>query len=269
MKRIISLLLALLMFTSLGIPGFADENDVLTADLVLERLAEGDEASETPEDQAANGMLRLAEMVVALDSINIETQDEADHLNRILDKLAEVDVSGESIEHKLAMGSVKTFEALMIFQQQVDPEGSYADDLHSVFDSFLSNDDAADGAKQQAINGLYHSVVVTSLIARGFCRDQTMVRQIETELEAFQTADKTSASTDLDQLVLGSETLFRMLTAVASVIDSDGTFADAVQELSENTYAADNEENEQLYRLANWLYGCVYMTEIIAEEIEA
>ena len=90
MKKVLSILLAMLMLTSLGISGYADDD--LTTQLVLDRLTEGDEAAQTPSDQAANGALRLAEMVVALDNLSIETQDEADHLNRILDKLAEIDV---------------------------------------------------------------------------------------------------------------------------------------------------------------------------------
>ena len=64
MKKVLSILLAMLMLTSLGISGYADDD--LTTQLVLDRLTEGDEAAQTPSDQAANGALRLAEMVVAL-----------------------------------------------------------------------------------------------------------------------------------------------------------------------------------------------------------
>ena len=124
MKKIISSLLAMLMILSLGITGYAEEEIELTTDLVLERLIEGDEASETVGEQAANGAIRLAEMVTALDNLSIETQGEADHLNKILDMLARVDVPEESVERKLAAGAAKTFEAFMIFQQQVDPEGN-------------------------------------------------------------------------------------------------------------------------------------------------
>ena len=267
MKKVLSILLAMLMLTSLGISGYADDD--LTAQLVLDRLTEGDEAAQTPSDQAANGALRLAEMVVALDNLSIETQDEADHLNRILDKLAEIDVPEESLDHKLSMGAMKTFEALVIFQQQADSNGQYEGQLQEIFDSFLANDEKAADAKQQAVNGLYHSVLAAALIARGFCRNEGMIKQIEAELNAFNEADKSDAESDVDQLLLGSETLFRMLTATASVFDAGGSFSDEMQTLSENTYSADSEDKDPTYRLANWLYGCVYMTELIAREIQA
>ena len=266
MKRLVCFMMAVLMLLACSVTGYAEE-DTLTVDLILQRLADGDEASETLGDQAANGALRLAEMVAALDSIGIETQDEADHLNRILDAVAEVDVPEESVEHKLALGLMKTFEGLLIFQQQVDPEGVYAEELEQIYNSFLAGDDKTESAAQQAVNGLYHSVIVASIIARGFCRDKITIRQIEEELEAFSEADKANTATDADQLVLGSETLLRMLTAIGSLLDSEGKFDADLREVSENAYATDNEEAEPLYRLANWLYGCVGMTGIIAEEI--
>ena len=267
MKKVLSILLAMLMLTSLGISGYADDD--LTTQLVLDRLTEGDEAAQTPSDQAANGALRLAEMVVALDNLSIETQDEADHLNKILDKLAEIDVPEESLDHKLSMGAMKTFEALVIFQQQADSTGKYEKELQQIFDSFVANDEKAADAKQQAVNGLYHSVLAAALIARGFCRNEGMIKQIEAELNAFNEADKSGTESDVDQLLLGSETLFRMLTATVSVLDAGGSFSDEMQTLSENTYSADSEDKDPTYRLANWLYGCVYMTELIAGEIQA
>ena len=123
MKKVLSILLVMLMLTSPCISGYAAADDDLTTELILDRLIKGDEAAETASDQAANGALRLAEMVVALDNLNIETQGEADHLNKILDKLAEIDVPEESLEHKLGMGTMKTFEALVFFQQHTDPTG--------------------------------------------------------------------------------------------------------------------------------------------------
>ncbi len=269
MRKTVSFLMAMLMLVSLGTTGFADEENTLTTDLILERLIEVDELSETVEDQVGNGAVRLAEMVVALDNLMIETEDEAEHLNRILDMLAEIDVPEESVEHKLAAGAMKTFEALMIFQQLVDPQEQYADDLQQIFDSFLENDEKADGAKHQAVNGLYHSVLVASVIARGFCQNQEMANQIDAELEAFDKADKNVTDSDVDQLLLGSETLLRMLTAVASVLDSSGSYSDSVRELSESTYSTAMEDDDPSFSLACWLYGCVYMTNLIAKEIEA
>jgi hypothetical protein len=268
MRKTVSFLLAILMLVSLGTTGFADEENTLTTDLILERLTEGDENSETVGDQVSNGAVRLAEMVVALDNLLIETQDEADHLNNILDMLAEIDVPEESVERKLAAGSVKTFEALMIFQQLVDPQEQYADELDQIYESFLANDDKADGAKQQAVNGLYHSVLTASVIASGFCQNQAMAKQIDAELEDFSKADN-EAGNDMDQLLVGSETLFRMLTAVGSILDASGSYSDSLRELSENTYDSVTEDDDPSFKLACWLYGCVYMTDLIAKEIQA
>ena len=72
----------------------------------------------------------------------------------------------------------------------------------------------------------------------------------------------------MDQLLHGSETLFRMLTAVASILGSDDSYSEEVHDLSDDTYATDAENEDATYRLANWLYGCVYMTDVIAREIE-
>ena len=155
------------------------------------------------------------------------------------------------------MGAMKTFEALVIFQQQADSKGQYEAQLQEIFDSFLANDEKAADAKQQAVNGLYHSVLAAALIARGFCRNEGMIKQIEAELNDFNEADKSGTESDVDQLLLGSETLFRMLTATVSVLDAGGSFSDEMQTLSENTYSADSEDKDPTYRLANWLYGCV------------
>ena len=268
-KRVFHILLVMLMLTSLGTSGYAETGNTLTTELILERLIEGEEASETSADQAANGALRLAEMVAALDNLSIETRAEADHLNRILDMIAEIDVPEESLEHKLAVGTMKTFEALMIFQQQTDPKGQYGEELRQMLDSFLASDEKADGAKQQAVNGLYHSVFAAALIARTFCRNQSMAKQLEAELKEFDEADKHGAESDADQLLLGSETLFRMLTATVSMLDRDGSRAEELRDLSETTYSADSTDDDMSCRLVNWLYGCVYMTEMIAREIEA
>ena len=34
-------------------------------------------------------------------------------------------------------------------------------------------------------------------------------------------------------------------------------------------FSGESEDKDPTYRLANWLYGCVYMTELIAREIQA
>ena len=268
MKKVSSIILAILMLASISLAGFAEEDTNITVEKVIGWLNAGDDASETPSEQAANGALRLAEMTVVLCSLSIETQGEADHLNNILKKLAEVDVPDESLEHKLAMGFIKTFEGLVIFEQQLDWEGKYQDYLDQIFDSFSANDEKTETALEQAVNGLIHCVIISSLIAKEHCSTQSMVDQIVREMEDFDAANK--AATDMnEQLINGAEFLYRMLTGIASMRDSYGTFADYIRDASNDTYAASEEDSDQMFQLANWLYGCVGMTGILAQELGA
>ena len=268
MKKILSILLAILLLGLICQVGFAEETSGITVEKVFGWLNEGDDASETPSEQAANGALRLAEMTVVLCSLSIETQSEADHLNNILNKLAEVDVPDESLEHKLAMGFMKTFEGLGFFEQQLDREGKYQDDFNQIFDSFSANDEKTETALQQAVNGLYHCVILSSLIAKEHCTTQSMVKQIDREMADFYAADKAAADSN-EQLLNGAEFLNRILTGIASIRDSDGSFADYIQNTANNTYAASEEDSDQMFLLANWLYGCVGMTGILAQELGA
>ena len=269
MKKAVSMMLVIALLCALGCTGFAEEREALTIDRVYDRLEEGDDASETAADQAANGALRLAEMTVMLDSLSIQSQGEADHLNNILDALTEIDVPEESVERKLAVGLIKTFEGLVIFEQQLDWEGNYEDYLDQVFDSYTSNENITETATQQAVNGLYHCVILSSLIAREMCTTQRMINQIEAELDGFYAANEAAADSN-EQLLYGAEYLCRMLTGMASLNDKNGNFADDIQASSESTYAADEENADNVtFRIANWLYGSVGMTALIARQLGA
>ena len=268
MKQVFSIILAILLLGSISLAGFAEENSGITVEKVIDWMIEGDDASVNTSEQAANGALRLAEMTVVLCSLSIETQGEADHLNNILSKVAEVDLPDESLEHKLAMGLMKTFEGLGIFEQQLDWEGNYEDYFHQIFNSFSANDEKTETALQQAVNALYHCVVLSSLIAKEHCTTQNMVDQIDREMTDFVAADRAAADSN-EQLINGAEFFFRMLTGIASMRDSGGFFADDIQDVANDTYAAVEEDSDQMFQLANWLYGCVSMTGILAQELGA
>ena len=263
MKRIISLLLVSVLLFSLGVIGYAEEQ-TLTADLVLERLDTAE--CETQEDQVVNGAMRLAEMAVTLDSMSIETQEEADQLNRILDDLEEINVPEESFEHKRGIALTRVLDGLVIFQEQFDQEGRYTDQLNMILDSFDTCDDKAETANEQAMNALYHSVILASLIAQEHCTTQNMVDQIKSETAAFQAGDEAAADLSA-QFVNGGESLLRMLTAIASLRD-DGSYAENIQGISENTYAAAEADDDPLYQLANWLYGCTSMMAVLVWQLE-
>ena len=263
MKRIISLLLVSVLLFSFGVIGYAEEQ-TLTADLVLERLAATE--CETQEDQVVNGAMRLAEMAVTLDSMSIETQEEADQLNNILDNLAAINVPEESFEHKRGVALTRVFDGLVIFQEQFDREGRYTDQLNMILESFDTCDDKAETASEQAMNALYHCVILASLIAQEHCTTQNMVNQVKKETSAFQAGDE--AAPDLSaQFVNGGESLLRMLTAIASMRD-DGSYADNIQTISEDTYAAAEADDDPLYQLANWLYGCTSMMAVVVWQPE-
>ncbi len=267
MKKGISILLAVVMLLSLGAAGWADE-DGITVETVYQLLEEGDETSETAEDQAANGALRLAEMLVVLNSLGIQTDGEAAHLNNILDKLSEVDIPDESVQRRLGIGLIKTFEGLMIFEQQLDGDDIHEDTADQIFDSFTAGDEKAANATEQAVNSLYHSVVMASLIAQELCPDKQALSQIQAEMTAFAEGDEAAADVS-EQLANGGETLFRLLTAIASVLSPDDSFAEDIREISENNYAFAETETDATMLLANWLYGSVAMTGLIVEEREA
>ena len=263
MKRIISLLLVSVLLFSLGVIGYA-ENETLTADLVLERLAATE--CETQEDQVVNGAMRLAEMTVTLDSMSIETQEEADQLNNILDNLAAINVPEESFEHKRGVALTRVLDGLVIFQEQFDREGRYTDQLNMILESFDTCDDKAETADEQAMNALYHCVILASLIAQEHCSTQNMVNQVKKETAAFQSGDEAAADLPA-QFVNGGESLLRMLTAIASMRD-DGSYAENIQTISEDTYAAAEADDDPMYQLANWLYGCTSMLAVVVWQLE-
>ena len=263
MKRIISLLLVSVLLFSLGVIGYA-ENQTLTADLVLERL--GATECETQEDQVVNGAMRLAEMAVTLDSMSIETQEEADQLNTILDSLEAIDVPEESFEHKRGVALTRVLDGLVIFQEQFDRDGRYTDQLNMILESFDTCDDKAETASEQAMNALYHCVILASLLAQEHCTTQNMVNQVKKETSAFQAGDEAAADLSA-QFVNGGESLLRMLTAIASMCD-DGSYADNIQTISEDTYAAAEADDDPMYQLANWLYGCTSMMAVMVWQLE-
>ena len=263
MKRIISLLLVSVLLFSLGVIGYAEEQ-TLTADLVLERLAATE--CETQEDQVVNGAIRLAEMTVTLDSMSIETQEEADQLNTILDNLEAINVPEESFAHKRGVALTRVLDGLVIFQEQFDREGRYTDQLNMILESFDTCDDKAETADEQAMNALYHCVILASLIAQEHCTTQNMVNQVKKETSAFQAGDEAAADLSA-QFVNGGESLLRMLTAIASMRD-DGSYAENIQTISEDTYAAAEADDDPMYQLANWLYGCTSMMAVMVWQLE-
>ena len=267
MKKLISVLLAVLMLASLGTAAFAEEDRGITADMVLEWLDQGEEEAETVMGQAGNGALRLAEMVVALTNLDLASQEELDRAEAVLSALAEVDSPDTLDEVKLAAGTIKGFEALLLFANQVDREGKYDAYLDQIIDSYKDQEAAMDSGKGQAVNALYQSVRTVALIAEQHCPNQDAIDQIEAGLTEFAKGEDQTVTVD-DQLANGAYWLCKMLSALAQLRDPDGSFTDQVKEqIADNQELADAQDNA-LQDAVIWLYGCVKMTGLLCNEAE-
>ena len=93
-----------------------------------------------------------------------------------------------------------------------------------------------------------------------------MVNQVKKETAAFQAGDEAAADLPA-QFVNGGESLLRMLTAIASMRD-DGSYTENIQTISEDTYAAAEADDDPMYQLANWLYGCTSMLAVVVWQLE-
>ena len=187
-------------------------------------------------------------------------------LNTILDSLEAIDVPEESFEHKRGVALTRVLDGLVIFQEQFDRDGRYTDQLNMILESFDTCDDKAETASEQAMNALYHCVILASLLAQEHCTTQNMVNQVKKETAAFQAGDEAAADLSA-QFVNGGESLLRMLTAIASMRD-DGSYAENIQTISEDTYAAAEADDDPMYQLANWLYGCTSMMAVVVWQLE-
>ena len=137
MKRLLSILLAAVMILSLGSAAFAEEADQgLTQEKVLEWLDEGEDAAESVQGQLANGALRLAEMVVAVNNKLMASEEDVDRAEAVLDALAEVSNSDPGEETILAAGTIKAFEALLLLANQMDREDKYEAYVEQIVDTF-------------------------------------------------------------------------------------------------------------------------------------
>ena len=77
----------------------------------------------------------------------------------------------------------RVLDGLVIFQEQFDRDGRYTDQLNMILESFDTCDDKAETASEQAMNALYHCVILASLLAQEHCTTQNMVNQVKKEDE--------------------------------------------------------------------------------------
>lgn len=261
MKKFLSMILAVLMLGSLSSAAFADGG--LTPDMVLMWLDEGEEASANAEEQVANGALRLAEMMVALDNVNLTT-DDLDRAQNILDILESVDTPDEDNYLKIATGAIRAFDGLLLFSEQLDREGKYGEYTDQILDSFTEQDAKMENTKGQAVNALYQSVKLAALLAEVHCSNQDMVDQIEAGLTEFSNDEDACVTAD-DQLANGARWLCKMLTALTKLRSPDEDFLAEIEEMADENQELSDAQDTSLQRAAIWLYGAVHMTGRLAE----
>ena len=270
MKKLISMLLAVAMLASLGCAAFADDEGV-TKDKVLGWLYEGDEAAETVDDQLANDALRLAEMMVALNNAVGLTRSDADRLEDDLAALEQVDSPDVDNDIKLATGLVRALDAFIVFEKNVDPNGKYDVYMKKILDEYDQNYEAADTARQQAVNALYAMVRVAALMTEMNCLNQEMVDQVEAGLTEFGN-DEAATETVSDQLANGSRWLCKMLGALVKILDMttvDGGFYAQADEMVEDAQQSADAEPGPKQQAADWLYQCVHMAGVLTDLVAA
>lgn len=270
MKKTISMLLAILMLVSLCTCAYATdtEDGTLTTDVVMDLLYEGDNVAETAEEQAVNGIYRLAEML-GIAAAARATEEEYEYVNMYLDRIYEgAEEEDMGNPQMLALGAIQVFNLLELIAEQEDPDMEYQDNRDSLRAAFSEGDDDAENAKQQTVNALYHATYMAALILEEICPTEDMVAGVAEELEAFSQDDDACEDVN-DQIVNGAYWLQRMLTGMVTLTAPDDDLAEAALELSEKNTQSANEEPDREKELVIWLYSGVQMAGEFAEELLA
>lgn len=266
MKKHISMLLVILMLVSLCTNAFAEEEKlVFTPDIVMDRLQDGDDLAQTAEEQAVNGVYRLAEMLGTAAAARA-TDEDCEYINSCLEQLFDDDSMTLGNQQKLALGAIQVFNLLETIAEQEDPDIKYQSNRDSLRDYFNEGDDEAGIAKQQTVNALYSAANMAALIMEEIHPTKEMVATIQAELEAFSHDNDVCEDVD-DQIVNGAYWLQRMLTGMVTLISPSDDYTAAAMELSnENTQNA-NSQPDLERELVVWLYSCVQMSDLFAQEL--
>lgn len=267
MKKHISMLLAILLLVSFCTNTYAEETEglILTPDIVMERLEEGDSFARTAEEQSVNGVYRLAEMLGIAAALRA-TDEECAYVNECLENMYEGNEQNLSNQQKLALGAMQVFNFLEMIAEQEDPAMQYQNNRESLKASFNDGDDAAIDAVQQTVNALYSAIYMAALILEELCPTEDMIANVKDELDAFSRDDDACGYAN-DQIVNGAYWLQRMLTALDTLVSPNDAFTKMAVDLSnENTKKA-NDQTDSEKELVVWLYSCVQMSDLFAERL--
>ena len=269
MKKLISVLLAVMMLLSLGSVAFAEEADQgITQEKVLNWLDEGEEAAESVQGQLANGALRLAEMVVAVNSKLVASEEENDRAEAVLDALAEVSNSDAGDETILAAGTIKALEALLLLGNQMDREDEYEAYFMQVADDFSAQDAEMTSGKGQAVNALYQSMRVVAFLTEEHCPSEEMVQQVKDGLTQFAEDDDATVTAD-DQLANNARWLCKMTAALTKLSNQDSAAVSAIEEMMNDNETLSEQQDNAEQQAVIWLYGSVRLFGKLADAMES
>ncbi len=264
MKKTISMLLVVLMLVSLCTNAFAAEM-VSSPELIIEHLNEWDARAQTVEEQAVNGAYCLAEMLGCAAAVRA-TDEEYAYINSCLEQLYDNDAQTLGNQQSIALGAMQIFNLLELIAEQEDPDIKYQSNRDNLRDYFDEGDKESGIAKQQTVNALYSAALMAGLIMEEISPTEEMIANIETELEAFSEDNNVCETVD-DQIVNGAYWLHRMLTGIVTLISPSDDYAETAMEISNESVQAANEQPDLETELVVWLYNCVRLADLFAEEL--
>ena len=267
MKKQISLLLAILMLLSLCANAFAEETGelIFTPDIVMDRLEKGDDSARTAEDQTVNGVYRLVEMLGTAAAVRA-TDEDCEIINAYLERIYDGDEQNLSNQQKLAIGAMQAFNILEFIAEQEDPQVKYQSNRDAIREYFSDGDDEARDARDQTLNALYSAVYMAALILEEMCPTKEMIASIDEELNAFSDDNNICQAVD-DQIVNGAYWLQRMLTGIVSYLSPSDAYMNTVFDMSAEIAQDANNQTDLENELVVWLYSCVQMSGLFAEEL--
>lgn len=268
MKKTISILLAVMMLLSLGSAAFAEEADQgLTQEMVLSWLDQGEDAAENVSAQLANGALRLAEMVVAVNNKLMASEDDLDRAEAVLGALAEVDTPDVGDETKLAAGTIKALEALLLLGNQMDREDEYEAYFMQIADDFNALNAEMTSGKGQAVNALYQSMRVMAFLTEAHCPSEELLQQVKDSLTQFSEDNDATVTPD-DQLANNARWLCRMTAALTKLLSQDTAAISDIEEMMNDNETLSGQQDNALQQAVIWLYGSVRMFGRLADALE-
>ena len=108
----------------------------------------------------------------------------------------------------------------------------------------------------------------STLILVEMCPTEEMIASLDEEMNAFSEDNNICVDVN-DQVVNGAYWLQRMLTGMVTLLSPNDDHANAVLEINTANTQDANNQTDQEKELVVWLYSCVQMSGLFAEELIA